>query len=159
MNVITDYMNTMKKICSSYENFKKNIGTKESIDIFPTLADNGDLIEINGIETIIKSILNILLTQKYTYPFDPEFGADVPKYVFEMFDEITKNSLSIEITESVRKYEDRARISFDFKELMETDKKGIWVLINIEYGGTKKYIKVPIDETCLKNIDNDDYGL
>ena len=60
---------------------------------------------------IINSIKNLVFTQHYERPFQPELGSNLRRMLFEPIDAITAAQIEREITEDVRNFEPRADIS------------------------------------------------
>jgi phage baseplate assembly protein W len=60
---------------------------------------------------IINSIKNLIFTQHYERPFQPELGSNLRRMLFEPIDAITAAQIEREITEVVRNFEPRADIS------------------------------------------------
>jgi phage baseplate assembly protein W len=56
---------------------------------------------------VINSIKNIILTNRFEKPFDPEFGSDVRRLLFENLDIITASALEKEIETCITNYEPR----------------------------------------------------
>lgn len=59
---------------------------------------------------IINSIKHIVLTNHYEKPFDPDFGSNVRKLLFENLDVITASAIEREITQSISNFEPRVKI-------------------------------------------------
>ena len=132
--------------------FKKIPGTKSELkDVDCSISFNVDIKEIRGIDVIVRSLYNLLMTKKGSYIFDPDYGASLYKYLFEQCDDITKEDMYQEIEAAIRKYENRAKISYDINFLK--DKRGFIVDLYIEYNGEKKTVSIPVDESMLKTLD------
>jgi phage baseplate assembly protein W len=56
---------------------------------------------------VINSIKNIVLTNRFEKPFDPDFGSDVRRLLFENLDTITASVLEREIETCITNYEPR----------------------------------------------------
>ena len=67
----------------------------------------GDLLLATDIEAVKNSIKNIILTQKGTRPFFPEFGTRVNNLLFELASPITASQIKDEIISGVQKFEKR----------------------------------------------------
>lgn len=119
------------------------------LDIFSKLSSFGDWIELEGTETIIRRIITNLFIPKGTYVFDPEYGADIYKYIFEQADSITLGNLSEEIRRVVDQNKEDVDITHEV--LFFRNKKGfrINIIINTDDGRVKK-VPVDIDETLLR---------
>lgn len=72
---------------------------------------NKDLKLSEDAEAINNSIRNILLTQKYTVPGNPDFGADLEKVLFEQMDGITMQLIKDIIINEIEKWEPRIVIN------------------------------------------------
>lgn len=59
---------------------------------------------------VINSIKNLVLTNHYERPFQPEVGSNVSKLLFENLDFITAAALEREITQTIRNFEPRASV-------------------------------------------------
>jgi len=124
----------------------------EPRDIIPYIVQTGDFGEVVGIDTIVQSIKRVLLTAKRSYPFDPEFGSDLYKLIFEPADNITLQAVENEVRSAIMYYKSDATISFNVKFF--SNQKGFSVNILIYYRGKTRRITVPMDETLLKTMDD-----
>lgn len=70
----------------------------------------GDVALKREIQAVKQSVLNILLTNRGDRPFDPDFGSDIRKQLFENFDPITEQLLKDQIRGALRNYEPRVRV-------------------------------------------------
>lgn len=59
---------------------------------------------------IINSIKNIVLTNHYEKPFNPDFGSNVRKLLFENLDIITASAIEREITQTITNFEPRVKV-------------------------------------------------
>ena len=60
---------------------------------------------------IINSIKNLILTNHYDRPFQPEIGSNIRRLLFEQVDSITAAQIEREITEVIGNFEPRAQVS------------------------------------------------
>jgi hypothetical protein len=60
---------------------------------------------------VINSIKNLILTNHYERPFQPEIGSNVRRMLFENMDTITSTVLENEISQTIKNYEPRANVS------------------------------------------------
>jgi phage baseplate assembly protein W len=121
-------------------------GTRNQIsDYVSVIAPVGDFRRINDIEVILNSWNNILITPKRSYIFDPEYGSNLYKIVFEPVDQITQEKIRQEVIETIQKYDDRASIrnvSINFLP----NYKGFQVNIDVSYKGDSSQLQVVIDQ-------------
>jgi phage baseplate assembly protein W len=59
---------------------------------------------------IVNSIKNIVSTNHYEKPFQPDFGSNVRRMLFESLDNITASALEREIQQSITNYEPRVKL-------------------------------------------------
>lgn len=115
-------------------------------DYISTVAPSGDFKRISDIEVIISSWNNILITPRRTYMFDPNYGSNLYKMIFEPADQITVNKVVDEVVNTLSKYDDRASIvnvnvTF-FKNL-----KGFSIAVDVKFKGDTSQLQVVIDES------------
>ena len=71
---------------------------------------NDDLITLKNESAIARSIRNIVFTSPGEKIFNPEFGSEISKVLFENIDEISAISIKDEIETSIRNYEPRVQL-------------------------------------------------
>ena len=59
---------------------------------------------------VINSIKNLMMTNHYERPFQPDLGSNLRRLLFENLDKITAISMEREIRQVVQNYESRAQI-------------------------------------------------
>ena len=69
-----------------------------------------DLVLSLGDQAVIRSIRNLLLTNHYERPFQPQLGSNVRKMLFEPVSPLTANFLQREIEDVIKNYEPRASL-------------------------------------------------
>jgi len=60
---------------------------------------------------VVNSIKNLILTNHYEKPFQPDIGSNVRRILFENMDTITATTLQNEIAQTIKNYEPRVNIS------------------------------------------------
>lgn len=136
------------------EKFQKSVvGSGGKIaDYTAKIAPYGDFYRVENLQTILTSWNNILLTPTRTYTYDPEFGSDLYRYVFEPQDEDTRQDIRDEILYKLRRYDDRAEIvSLDI-EYLAAGQKGFTVSIVVDYEGERGGVSFEVDESLYFNI-------
>ena len=87
----------------------------------------GDFKLLKDFEAIVNSYINLLNIKRGSYPFDPEVGTEIDKYVFELDDETTYDLLREEVIRTLEQ-EDRAEVlSVDLAKT--TDPKTILITV------------------------------
>jgi len=79
-----------------------------------------------GVKAVINSIKNLVLTNHYEKPFQPEIGSNVRKLLFEQLDNLTAISLQREISEVIKNFEPRAVVS-KISVIVDYEKNGFGV--------------------------------
>jgi len=115
-------------------------------DYTSVIAAKGDFRRITDIEVLINSWNNILITPRRTYQFDPEYGSDLYKMIFEPADQTTVNKVIDEVTNNLLKYDDRATIE-DVDVAFFKNQKGFSVAVNVNFLGDTGQLQVAIDES------------
>lgn len=112
-------------------------------DYGPVISGIGDFRYITGLDVVLNSIRQLFLLPKGHYPFDPEFGSDLYRKIFEMGDEISIEQIRKEVFDTVRLYEDRANIN-DVRIKMDRQRKVVHVELDIIKGDLKSTLSLPI---------------
>ena len=85
-------------------------GFKDISMSFQSNPLNNDLIAIKNANAIARSVRNIVLTTPGEKFFDPDFGSNVSKLLFENVDDITASQIQQEIEFSINNYEPRVKL-------------------------------------------------
>jgi phage baseplate assembly protein W len=70
-----------------------------------------DLNKLTAERAVINSIKNLVSTNHYEKPFNPSFGSNLRRLLFENVDRFTAALIEREIVEVIRNYESRASVS------------------------------------------------
>jgi phage baseplate assembly protein W len=79
-------------------------------DDFTVHPELHDLVIKKNEESVKQSILNLILTNKYDRPFQPNIGGNLRNYLFEPITPITQSGIEIEIESIITNHEPRARL-------------------------------------------------
>ncbi len=85
-------------------------GFKDISMTFQSNPLNGDIIGIKNENAIARSIRNIVFTLPGEKPFDPDFGSNISKTLFENLDNISASTIVDEIDQAIRNYEPRVEL-------------------------------------------------
>ena len=135
------------------DRFNREVIGSESLvrDYLPLISSIGDFKRINGLNVILNSWNNILLTPRGTYIHDPEFGSDLYKYVFEPSDETTVEGIKREIIDRILTYDDRATID-NVQVTVQNNGKRFDVKIYANYQGEIGTLDVKFDDTTFADF-------
>jgi len=108
------------------ERFNQTVAGSDSklADYLSKISPSGDFKRIKNIEVILNSWNNILITPRRSYQYDPEYGSDLYKMVFDPADDQTIRKIKDELAVTLQRYDDRATIE-DVEVTFLTNLKGI----------------------------------
>jgi len=123
------------------------VGSENKISDYTSVIDpSGDFKQVSNLEAILLSWNNILLTATRTYTYDPEYGSDLYKLVFEPADNYTAEKIKEEVITKLQRYDDRARIlKVDVSFL--NNRKGFAISIDVDFEGETSQLSVVVDES------------
>ena len=73
----------------------------------------GKLLMKKDDEAVKQAVRNLILTNKYERPFQPEFGGDVRSQLFENFSPFIQSNMENRINTTLKNFEPRVRVSDD----------------------------------------------
>lgn len=109
-------------------------GFKDISMTFQSNPLNSDLIALKNENAIARSVRNIVFTLPGEKFFNPNFGSNVSKSLFENLDDISASVIVDEIKQSLNNYEPRVRV-IDVKAYPDYDNAGFDVTIVYEVIG------------------------
>ena len=115
---------------SSINKSKKAVRTYKDLDLdFTRHPVTNDVIKIEDVNAVKRSVRNLVNTQFYERPFHPELGCGVRDLLFENFTPMTGIFIRRKIEEVLVNYEPRANIS-SIAVNEDADRNGINVEVN-----------------------------
>ena len=115
---------------SSTNKSKKAVRTYKDLDLdFTRHPVTNDVIKIEDVNAVKRSVINLVNTQFYERPFHPELGCGVRDLLFENFTPMTGIFIRRKIEEVLVNYEPRANIS-SIAVNENQDRNGINVEVN-----------------------------
>jgi phage baseplate assembly protein W len=128
---------------------KEVIGSDDHIyDYVAKITAKGDFKRVEEIDVIITSWNNILMTPRRTYMFDPEYGSDLHKILFDPVDSATVERIKTEVESRLSLYDDRAKIA-GIDVFLNTNGKGFTVNVAVEYEGETGTLSVKFDDSTV----------
>lgn len=86
----------------------QNTGGYSDLDLsFNQHPVTGDLMVTKGDMSVIKSFKNLILYNHYEKPFNPQFGSNIQKLLFELITPFTAVAIEKEIEYVIKNYEPR----------------------------------------------------
>lgn len=90
---------------------KNNVRDYKDLDLNFTIHPiRKDVNKLTGERAIINSVKNLLLTNHYERPFQPQLGSNIRHLLFEPLDPITASSIKVEIETTLKNFEPRIAI-------------------------------------------------
>ncbi len=117
-------------------------------DFIPYISSIGDFKRIRNIDVILNSWNNILLTPLGSYLYDPNYGSNLYKLVFEPADSGTVESIKQEVETRIRNYDSRGEI-LGVTVVMLPNKKGFNVNVECGFRGERGEISVSFDDSTV----------
>jgi len=132
---------------------KEVIGSDDHIyDYVAKITAKGDFKRVKDIDVIITSWNNILMTPRRTYMFDPEYGSDLHRILFDPVDSATVDRIKTEVESRLSLYDDRAKIT-GVDVYLNTSGKGFTVNVGVEYEGDSGTLSVKFDDSTVTRQD------
>lgn len=117
-------------------------------DYIARISSIGDFKRIRNIDVILNSWNNILLTPLGSYPYDPNFGSNLYKMIFEPADAGTVESIKSEVETRILQYDARADIT-NITVVLLPNKKGFNVNVEASFKGERGEISVKFDDSTV----------
>ena len=97
---------------SSTNKSKKSVRTYKDLDLdFTRHPVTNDVVKIEDVEAVKRSVKNLVQTNFYERPFHPELGCGIRELLFENFTPLTGIFIRRKVEEVITNYEPRARLS------------------------------------------------
>ena len=134
-------------MANDLKSFASNVSGKDNIfcDYKDTISPTGDFNRVETINVLINSLRNLLLTPLGSYPFNPEYGSELYKKVFEPLDSQSIEDIKFEVKDRVVQFDDRINVESVFVSPL-SDNKGVNVSVKIKKGQEEANVKVVIDK-------------
>lgn len=128
---------------------KQVVGSDGKIyDYLPKITASGEFKRIKDIDVIISSWNNILLTPRGSFLFDPEYGSDLHKLIFEPVDDTTVERIKSEVATRLILYDNRATI-INTEITLKPNGKGFQLNIQVEYDGDTGSLSISFDDSTV----------
>tara|TARA_Y100000593_G_scaffold23704_1_gene46991 strand:- start:175 stop:600 length:426 start_codon:yes stop_codon:yes gene_type:complete len=89
----------------------KSVRTFRDLNLdFNRNTDTNDIIKIEDVEAVKRSVRNLVNTNFYERPFHPELGCGIRQLLFEPFTPVTGMFIRRKVEEVITNYEPRARL-------------------------------------------------
>lgn len=96
-----------------------------------------DLSMVTNEEAVKRSIKNLILTDRYERPFQPDLGGSVKAMLFENFDRLTSSQVRNQLEATIHNHEPRAKV-LDIKVTPSFDENGINITLTFVVTGSSR---------------------
>lgn len=69
-----------------------------------------DIVKFVNENAVVRSIRNLLLTDRFERLYQPSIGTDIRKMLFEQISSVTAQSISVFVQDTIKYYEPRAKV-------------------------------------------------
>jgi len=93
---------------------KSKKASRDFVDLnldFTRNVVTNDIVKIEGVDAVKRSVKNLIQTNFYERPFHPELGCGIRELLFENFTPVTGIFIRRKVEEVITNFEPRARIS------------------------------------------------
>jgi len=119
------------------------------IDLTFAKKTSGEIFKKTDAAAVKQAVKNLLLTNKFEKPFQPEFGGDLNNLLFELVDNDTVYEIDGAIREAIRKYEPRARVR-QVATNLQPDANSISVTVTFQIISTEEIVTLDTTITRLR---------
>ena len=121
----------------------------KDIDLTFAKKPSGEIYKKTDAAAVKQAVKNLLLTNKYEKPFQPEFGGDLNNLLFELVDNDTVYEIDGAIREAIKKYEPRARVR-QVATNLQPDANSIGITITFQIVNTEEVVTLDTTITRLR---------
>ena len=89
----------------------RNVKQYRDLDLFFSRKSNKDVNKVTDIESVKRSVRNLILLNSYEKPFHPEIAGDVRGLLFENMTPLTSAVIARKIQDVIENFEPRARLT------------------------------------------------
>lgn len=130
------------------ENISDNIPPQKNYqiqEIFPYINKDNDFEKKYDSDAILGNIINIMYISKYTYPFDPDYGIEIEKYIFEYNDKINAEILTKIINDYIKTKEPRGNVEVSFNIKREDKILEVYITVSDKSRNSHSVLELPFE--------------
>ena len=99
------------KDAQANNDISRNVKQYRDLDLFFSKKSNKDVNKVTDIESVKRSVRNLVLLNSYEKPFHPEIAGDVRGLLFELMTPLTSAVIARKIQDVIENFEPRARLT------------------------------------------------
>ena len=119
------------------------------IDLTFAKKPSGEIYKKTDAAAVKQAVKNLLLTNRYEKPFQPEFGGNLNNLLFELVDNDTVYEIDGTIREAIKRYEPRARVR-QVATNLQPDANSIGITITFQIVNTEEVVTLDTTITRLR---------
>lgn len=119
------------------------------IDLTFAKKPSGDIFKKQEAAAIKQAVKNILLTNRFEKPFEPNFGGDLNRFLFSLSEDFDETEIREKIGVAISNYEPRALIREIYVDLDE-DNNSMDVTVQFQVSTTLEEIEVQVSLTRIR---------
>jgi phage baseplate assembly protein W len=119
------------------------------IDLTFAKKPSGEIYKKTDAAAVKQAVKNLLLTNRYEKPFQPEFGGNLNNLLFELVDNDTVYEIDGAIREAIKRYEPRARVR-QVATNLQPDANSIGITITFQIVNTEEVVTLDTTITRLR---------
>lgn len=123
--------------------------TFKDIDLTFAKKPSGEVYKKTDAAAVKQAVKNLLLTNKFEKPFQPDFGGDLNNLLFELVDNDTVYEIDGAVRNAVQRYEPRARVR-QVATNLQPDANSISVTITFQIVNTEEVVTLDTTITRLR---------
>ena len=93
---------------SSISGFRNRLYS--DIDLTLAVKQNGDIYKKTDAAAVKQAVKNLVSTNYFEKPFQPNFGGNIRAYLFDLADDDTAEEIELTIASAITRYESRAKV-------------------------------------------------
>ena len=115
----------------------------KDIDLSFTNKTSGEIYKKTNAAAVKQSVKNLLLTNRTEKPFEPYYGGDLNKFLFELSSEFDAQDIQDHVVLAIENYEPRARV-LDVQVYVFPDSYEVKVTVVFEVVSTSEITSVEV---------------
>lgn len=123
--------------------------TSSDIDLTFAKKASGDVFKKTDAAAIKQSIKNLLLTNYGEKPFQPLFGGDLSRFLFELSEEFDEFEIQDRVSSAISNYEPRAAVR-DVSARIDPENHNVDITVKFQVITTLENVEVNVSLTRLR---------
>jgi len=123
--------------------------TSSDIDLTFAKKANGDVFKKSDAAAVKQAVKNLLLTNYGEKPFQPLFGGDLNRFLFELSDEFDEFEIQDRVSSAISNYEPRAAVR-SVSARIDPDNYNVDITVRFQVVTTLENVELNVSLTRLR---------